>query len=59
MSFNSENLAKLDISALRSQRWYAPDTIRAFAPSSTQSAKWLEPRRIHGQASDRDHQYLE
>ncbi|WP_441254989.1 L-arabinonate dehydratase [Aeromonas sp. A600620] len=31
MSFNSENLAKLDISALRSQRWYAPDTIRAFA----------------------------
>lgn len=31
MSFNSENLVKLDISALRSQRWYAPDTIRAFA----------------------------
>lgn len=31
MSFNSENLAKLDISALRSQRWYAPDSIRAFA----------------------------
>lgn len=31
MSFNSENQAKLDISALRSQRWYAPDTIRAFA----------------------------
>ncbi|WP_158137595.1 IlvD/Edd family dehydratase [Vibrio metschnikovii] len=31
MSFNSENLVKLEISALRSQRWYAPDTIRAFA----------------------------
>ncbi|MGL4886850.1 MAG: L-arabinonate dehydratase [Aeromonas veronii] len=31
MSFNANDLHKLDISALRSQRWYAPDTIRAFA----------------------------
>ncbi|WP_257974930.1 IlvD/Edd family dehydratase, partial [Vibrio parahaemolyticus] len=29
--FNTANLKKRDISELRSQRWYAPDTIRAFA----------------------------
>ncbi|QKJ66566.1 dihydroxy-acid dehydratase [Deefgea piscis] len=29
--FNKENLNRLDVTALRSQRWYAPDTIRAFA----------------------------
>jgi dihydroxy-acid dehydratase len=31
MQFNAKGSQKCDISALRSQRWYAPDTIRAFA----------------------------
>lgn len=29
--FNQESLVRRDVSALRSQRWYAPQTIRAFA----------------------------
>lgn len=29
--FNQDCLVRLDVSALRSQRWYAPETIRAFA----------------------------
>ncbi|MCS2157903.1 L-arabinonate dehydratase [Scandinavium sp. H11S7] len=31
MTFNQTSLNRLEISQLRSQRWYAPDTIRAFA----------------------------
>lgn len=29
--FNHDHLKRREISALRSQRWYAPNTIRAFA----------------------------
>ncbi|MGL5221292.1 MAG: dihydroxy-acid dehydratase, partial [Plesiomonas shigelloides] len=31
MLFDAKQARKRDISELRSQRWYAPDTIRAFA----------------------------